>query len=124
MFPSVSVALVVGAQDLAALRLVLGEIVEGDETTEPRHIVDQHASGFAGIELIGTVPGDSFESGGAFRLTENISGLKHFTVVQKKPAADGEALETRAHFQFLGAPLPHPKPLFPPPKPSCPFLPP
>src|SRR5260370_37606775 len=112
MFPSVSVALVVGAQDLAALRLVLGEIVEGDETTEPRHIVDQHASGFAGIELIGTVPGDSFESGGEFRLTESIPGLKHFAVVQKDPAADGEALEARGYFEFRGGPLAGRKALF------------
>src|SRR5260370_326960 len=112
MFPFVSVALVVGAQDLAAFRVVLGEIVEGEETSEPRQIVDQHASGFAGIELIGTVPGDSFESGGEFRLTESISGLKHFAVVQKDPAADGEALETRVYFEFVGEPLADRKAIF------------
>ncbi len=109
----VAIAFVLGAQDLADFRLVLGEIVEGDETTEPRHIVDQHAGGFAGIELSSAVRGDALESGGEFRLTESISGLKHFAVVQKDPAADGEELETRVfYFEFVGKPFADRKAIF------------
>src|SRR2546429_5154181 len=88
-----AIAFVLGLQDLADFRLVLGEIVESDETTEPRHVVDQHASGFAAIELRGAFPGDAFESGGEFRLTERISRLKHFAVVQENIAAGRRKLQ-------------------------------
>src|SRR6267378_6274091 len=101
-----AIAIVLRPQYFAHLRLVLGEIVECDETTKPRHVIHERASGFAAIELGRAVPGDAFESGGKFRLTERISRLKHFAVVQKDPAADGEALQSGVlFFEFVGEPL-------------------
>src|SRR3989442_5894238 len=82
-----AIAFVLGLQDLADFRLVLGEIVERNETIEPRHVVDQHASGLAAIEFRGAFPGDAFESGGEFRLTERFSRLKHFAVGPEDMAA-------------------------------------
>src|SRR2546429_9833158 len=102
-----AIAFVLGLQDLADFRLVLGEIVERDETTEPRHIVDQHASGFAAIELRGTFPGDAFESGGQFRLTERISGPKNFAVVQEDKATRSETMHILAFLlEFVNQLLP------------------
>src|SRR5882762_7695379 len=101
-----AIAIVLGAQNFADFRLVLVEIVERDEAAEPRHVIHERASGFAAIELGRAVPGDAFESGGKVRLTERISRLKHFAVVQKDPAADGEALQSGVlFFEFAGEPF-------------------
>src|SRR6267378_3799912 len=97
----------------ARLRPVLGEIVECDETTKPRHVIHKRASGFAAIELGRAVPGDAFESGGKFRLMERISRLKYFAVIQKNRAADGKALQGGAlFFEFVGEPLADRKAIF------------
>ena len=82
-----AIAFVLGLQDLADFRLVLGEIVERNETIEPRHVVDQHASGLAAIEFRGAFPGDAFESGGEFRLTDRPERLPHsYTLQARLPA--------------------------------------
>ena len=101
-----AVAFVFRAQNFAGFRLVLSEIVESDETAEPGHVVHKCVGGFAAVEFGCAVPGDAFESSGKFRLTECISRLKHFAVVQEDPAADGETLESRTlFFEFVGKPL-------------------
>jgi len=47
------------------------------------------------------------------RLTERISRLKHFAVVQKDPAAHGEALQSGVlFFEFAGDLLPTGKAIF------------
>src|SRR5713226_546377 len=112
-FPGMAIAIVFRAQNLADFRLVLGEIVEGNETAEPRHILYKRAGSFAAIKLRGAVPGDAFERGGQFWLTNGIPGLKHFAVIQKDAPADGKALQTRALlFEFMREPLADRKAIF------------
>src|SRR6267143_602851 len=112
-FPGMAIAIVLGAQNFADFRPVLGEIFERYETAEPRHVIHKRASGFAAIELGRALPSDAFESGGKFRLTERISRLKHFAVVQKDPAANGEPLQSGVlFFEFAGEPLADRKAIF------------
>ena len=112
-FPGVAIVFVLRAQNLADFRLVLGQFVESNETAEPKHIVHQHVSSFATVEFSSAIPGDTLKCGRQLRLEEGISGMKHFALVQKNPAADGEALEGRAFlFEFVRKPLANGKALF------------
>ncbi len=107
-FPRMTTVFVLRAQDLADLRLVLGEVVECDQPSELRHVIHDDVSGLAAIELGGTIAGDALERGGELRLTKRIPRLKHLAVVQKDPAAESEALESRAlRFKLVRKPFTH-----------------
>src|ERR1700730_1280994 len=85
-----------GAEHLSNFRLVAGEIVEGDQAAESRHVSSKHLCRFTLIKPRSTVLGDAFERGGEFRLPEGFADAIHFPVVQENVAAHGKTLKVAA----------------------------
>ena len=94
-----SVERVVRVKHLANFRLVVSQVIEGNEAAEGRHLAGQHVPRFALVELSGTVRGDAFQGGGEFGLTEGVSHPVHLSVAQEDAATHRETFEPGT---FLG----------------------
>ena len=99
--------LIVGAQNFANFGLIAGKISGGDKAAVALHVRNQHLGCFAAIKISRSVFSDALQSGGQFRLAENISDLIGLAVVpfiaQKNSFADGELLQARFLFlEFVG----------------------
>src|SRR5208283_2003445 len=112
-FPAMGVDGVTGVEGFANFRLVMGEIIEGDESAKRGHVASQHPRGLALIKLGGAVPGDALEGGSEFRLAQRVSGVKELAAVQEDAAAHREALQAGALFlEFAGKFFAYGKTLF------------
>ena len=88
-----SIECVSRAENFAHLRLILREIVHGDQSAERGHVLHEHACCFAAIKFRDSVSRNALQCRSEFRLAKSFAGFVHFSIFQEYSTAPGEHLQ-------------------------------